>query len=95
MGRSLEKEKGSDEISSWKGRSYCMNTKRVPHYAMTLGGYRTSLSYPVLSSHSDMPEEERLKIGITNGLMRISCGIENTQDLVNDFLAALETAYGA
>ena len=72
-----------------------MRALHFAHYAMTLGGYRTSLSYPVLSSHSDMPEEERLKIGITNGLMRISCGIENTQDLVNDFLAALETAYGA
>lgn len=72
-----------------------MRALHFAHYAMTLGGYRTSLAYPVLSSHSDMPEEERLKIGITNGLMRISCGIENTEDLVNDFLAALETAYGA
>lgn len=40
-----------------------------------------------------MSEEERLKIGITNGLLRISCGIENSDDLVSDFLAALETAY--
>lgn len=40
-----------------------------------------------------MSEEERLKIGITNGLLRISCGIENTDDLVNDFLEALEIAY--
>lgn len=63
------------------------------HYAMTLGGYRTSLAYPVLSSHYDMPEEERLKIGITNGLLRISCGIENAQDLIEDFLNALEVAY--
>lgn len=90
MGRSLEKEKGSDEISSWKGRSDCMNTKRVPHYAMTLGGYRTSLSYPVLSSHSYLPREERLKIGITDGMMRVSVGMENTEDLVNDFMQALE-----
>ena len=62
-------------------------------FGMTLGGYRTSLSYPVLSSHADMPEEERRKIGITNGMMRISVGIENTQDLVDDFLQALEAAY--
>lgn len=70
-----------------------MRALHFAHYAMTLGGYRTSLAYPVLSSHSDMPEEERLKIGITNGLLRISCGIENTDDLVNDFLEALEIAY--
>lgn len=70
-----------------------MRALHFAHYAMTLGGYRTSLAYPVLSSHSDMSEEERLKIGITNGLLRISCGIENTDDLVNDFLEALEIAY--
>ena len=67
-----------------------MNTKRVPHYAMTLGGYRTSLSYPVLSSHSYLPREERLKIGITDGMMRVSVGMENTEDLVNDFMQAME-----
>lgn len=70
-----------------------MRALSLAHYAMTLGGYRTSLSYPALSSHSDMSEEERVKIGITNGLMRISCGIENTEDLVNDFMHALEVAY--
>ncbi len=67
-----------------------MRKLNLAHYAMTLGGYRTTLSYPVLSSHSSMPEAERLKIGITNGTLRISVGIENGDDLVNDFLQALE-----
>lgn len=71
-----------------------MRTLKLAHYAMTLGGYRSSLAYPVMSSHSDMTREERLAIGITDGLLRISVGIENTQDLINDFTNALETAYG-
>lgn len=70
-----------------------MKNLSFAHYAMTLGGYRTSLAYPVMSSHYDVPREERLKMGITDGLLRISCGIENTDDLVKDFMDALEKAY--
>lgn len=67
-----------------------MRKLNLAHYAMTLGGYRTTISHPVMSSHYDVPEEERLKIGITYGLLRISVGIENADDLVEDFLQALE-----
>lgn len=67
-----------------------MRKLNLAHYAMTLGGYRTTLSHPVSSSHYDMPEEERLKIGITFGMMRISVGIENPDELIEDFLQALE-----
>ena len=70
-----------------------MRAMDLCHYAMTLGGYRTSMAYPPMSSHSDMTKEERMAIGISDGLLRISCGIENTEDLVNDFLQALEVAY--
>ncbi len=71
-----------------------LRSMNLAHYAMTLGGYRTTLSYPPLSSHENVPEEERLKMGITNGLMRVSVGIEEEEDIVNDFLNALEIAYG-
>ena len=60
------------------------------HYAMTLGGLRTTVAHPVSSSHEDMPEEDRLKIGITNGMIRISVGLEDPDDLIQDFLQALE-----
>ena len=70
-----------------------MRSLNLCHYAMTLGGYRTTMAYPVLSSHDCVPEVERLKMGITNGLLRISCGIEETEDLIADFAQALEIAY--
>ena len=70
-----------------------MRNLHFAHYAMTLGGYRTSLSYPPMSSHYEVPRDERLKMGITDGMLRISCGIENTEDLVNDFVQAAEKAY--
>jgi len=67
-----------------------MRKLNLAHYAMTLGGYRTTLSHPVMSSHSSTPEPIRRAMGITDGLMRISVGIEDTEDLVNDFIQALE-----
>lgn len=67
-----------------------MRRLNLAHYAMTLGGYRTTLSHPIMSSHYDVPEEQRRKMGITFGLLRISVGIENGDDLVQDFLQALE-----
>ncbi len=66
----------------------------LAHYAMTLGGYRTTIAHPVSSSHYDTPEEERKKMGITSGLIRISTGIENAGDLIEDFTSALESVYG-
>lgn len=62
----------------------------IAHYAMTLGGYRTTLSHPIMSSHYDLSPEEHMRLGITWGLLRISLGIENSDDLVSDFLQALE-----
>jgi cystathionine beta-lyase/cystathionine gamma-synthase len=62
----------------------------LAHYAMTLGGYRTTLSHPVTSSHHGVPEAERLRMGITFGLMRVSVGIEDPDDLIADFTRALE-----
>ncbi|SHI32660.1 cystathionine beta-lyase [Dethiosulfatibacter aminovorans DSM 17477] len=61
----------------------------IVKYAMTLGGYSTTLSYPVLSSHFQFTKEERLKMGISDGLMRVSVGIEDIEDLINDFTKAL------
>lgn len=73
----------------WPAINQFMHQLRVPHYAMTLGGYRTSLSYPIMSTHPGQTKEERDAIGITEGMMRVSVGMEDTQDLVNDFLQAL------
>lgn len=63
---------------------------KFPRYAPTLGGLHTTLSYPVLSSHADVPDETRRKMGITPGMIRVSVGIEDADDLMRDFEQALE-----
>lgn len=67
-----------------------MEKLNLCHYAGTLGGFRTTMAQPWSSSHENLPEEERIALGITYGLVRFSVGTENIEDLVADFTQALE-----
>jgi cystathionine beta-lyase/cystathionine gamma-synthase len=57
--------------------------------AESLGGVESLIAYPPLMSHATMPEEQRLANGITPTLLRVSVGIEDRQDLIEDFEQAL------
>lgn len=63
---------------------------KFPRYAPTLGGLHTTLSHPVTSSHMGVPDETRRKMGITPGMIRVSVGIEDADDLAADFENALK-----
>lgn len=67
-----------------------MSRLNFAHYAMTLGGFRSSLSHPVTSSHNHVPDDVRRAMGITPGLFRLSVGIEEAEDLIADFRQALQ-----
>ncbi|MEB3788125.1 MAG: PLP-dependent aspartate aminotransferase family protein [Desulfurococcales archaeon] len=45
---------------------------------------------PYISSHRGLPEEERESLGITRGLVRLSVGLENVEDVIGDLEQALE-----
>lgn len=57
--------------------------------AVSLGTVDTLLSHPASMTHFSVPREERLKFGITDGLIRLSVGIENVADIIADFEQAL------
>jgi cystathionine beta-lyase len=57
--------------------------------AESLGGVESLVNHPVSMSHGSIPEQERLKIGITDSLIRLSVGIEDIEDLVADLEQAL------
>ena len=63
---------------------------RLFQYAESLGGVDSLITYPMLQTHADVPEEERLKRGINDRFLRISVGIENAADLIADLRSALE-----
>ena len=67
-----------------------MNAIRIGTLAPTLGDVDTLILHPATMSHLNIPREIRLANGITDGLIRVSVGIEDLQDLISDFDRALE-----
>ncbi len=63
---------------------------RLPIVAPSLGGIETLLTRPATTSHSGLSPEERQQAGISDELIRVSVGIEHTDDLIDDFKQALE-----
>jgi cystathionine gamma-lyase len=65
--------------------------KRVELCALaeSLGGVETLISHPATMTHASIPPEQRHKIGVTEGLVRISVGLEDVEDIISDLKNAL------
>lgn len=66
-----------------------MNNVCVATLAVSLGNVDTLIQHPASMTHSSVPRHERLQMGITDGLVRLSVGIENVEDLLDDLDQAL------
>ena len=62
----------------------------IPVLAPSLGGVETLVVRPALTSHSGLSPEDRARTGVSDHLVRVSVGIEGTEDLVDDFTQALD-----
>lgn len=62
----------------------------IPIFAVSLGGVESIISHPATMSHKCMSKEDRLKYGVTDELLRYSCGIEDIDDLLEDLKQALD-----
>ena len=69
-----------------------MEAVRIPVLAPSLGGLETLLTLPSQTSHAGMDPETRRSLGITDGLVRVSIGIEAVEDLLEDFDQALKSS---
>lgn len=67
-----------------------LKSVKIIHFAESLGGVDTLITYPATQTHADVPENERNERGITDKLLRLSVGIENADDLIHDLTQALE-----
>ncbi|MGX4644489.1 aminotransferase class V-fold PLP-dependent enzyme [Holzapfeliella sp. JNUCC 80] len=65
----------------------------VVSFAESLGGTESLVTVPAVQTHADLSEEQRQQTGITENLIRVSCGLEDSQDLIKDFKQALAKAY--
>lgn len=61
-----------------------LGSVKLIQYAESLGGVETLITYPTTQTHADVPEELRLKNGITPATLRLSVGIESADDLISD-----------
>ncbi|MFL0077519.1 cystathionine gamma-synthase [Tenacibaculum maritimum] len=68
--------------------TFLKNTK-IFTLAESLGGVESLVNHPATMAHASIPKSERLKIGITNSLIRLSVGIEDIEDLLSDLNQAL------
>ena len=67
-----------------------MRHTTLPIIAPSLGGVETLLTRPATTSHRGLSPEDRQKLGISDGLIRVSVGIEATEELMEDFERALK-----
>ena len=81
-------EAGRDEVFRF------LEALRLVVPATTLGDVYSLVLYPTISSHRAVPAEERAKIGISDGLVRLSVGIEDVEDIVADLERGLAAASG-
>ena len=63
----------------------------LPLIAPSLGGVETLVTLPSTTTHVGIAREERIRLGISDSLIRVSIGIEATEDIINDFCQALES----
>jgi cystathionine gamma-synthase len=77
-------------VDSEKTAKEVLQKVKLIHFAESLGGVETLMTYPIYQTHADVPIEKRLEQGIDERLLRISVGIENERDLIEDLAQALD-----
>ena len=81
----------SFDLKGGKSAAFALlDNVRLIKLAVSLGGTESLMCHPGSTTHSSVPEDVRKKIGFTDGLVRLSVGIENADDLVEDLRQALE-----
>ena len=77
-------------LGGQEAASRFLKSVTIPITAPSLGGVESLVTIPATTSHAGMAREDRLKLGIVDGLIRFSVGIEATEDLIDDLRQALE-----
>ncbi len=76
--------------ADWKQTAQVVDALRVPQIAASLGGAESLVEQPLILSYYENTPEERVQLGIPDNMIRLACGIENTEDIIADLKQALE-----
>src|SRR5947209_6116546 len=78
------------DLGSLEAARRVLNSVRLHALAESLGGVETLISHPATMTHASVPADRRAALGITDGMVRISAGIEDIEDLKEDLAQALD-----
>lgn len=79
----------SIEMGSLEKAAAFVNQVRIFALAESLGGVESLIGHPAMMTHASIPRERRYAMGLTDGLVRLSCGVEDVEDLIADLDQAL------
>jgi cystathionine beta-lyase/cystathionine gamma-synthase len=80
----------SVEMGSRERAARVLESTRIFSLAESLGGVESLISHPATMTHASVPEDRRATLGITEGMIRLSCGVEDVGDLISDLERALK-----
>lgn len=78
--------------ADWKQTARVVDGVKIPRIAPSLGGVESLIEQPLVMSYWDYAPEMRAQFGIGDNMIRLACGIEDTQDLIDDLRQSLERA---
>jgi cystathionine gamma-synthase len=76
--------------ADWRQTADVVDAVKIPRIGPSLGGVESLIEQPLVMSYYETAPEDRLRFGIPDNMIRLSCGIENTQDLIDDLAQALD-----
>jgi cystathionine gamma-synthase len=79
----------SFSVNSGQTAKKILESVKIIKYAESLGGVESLITYPMLQTHADLPESERIARGIDDCLLRLSVGLEAAEDLIADLKQAI------
>ncbi len=85
----------SFDVGSREAAFRFLNALQIAVISNNLGDAKSIATHPASTTHQRLPQAQKDLLGITPGLVRFSCGIEDTEDLLADILGALEAAQGS
>jgi len=80
----------SFDVGTFENARRVCNRVRLMALAESLGGVETLVCHPASMTHASVPPERRREIGLTDSMVRISTGVEDPADLIDDLRQALE-----
>jgi cystathionine beta-lyase/cystathionine gamma-synthase len=84
----------SFDVGTFEAARRVCNRVRLMSLAESLGGVETLVSHPATMTHASVPAERRAALGITEGLVRISTGVEDIEDLKEETWEKFQNRYG-